>query len=339
MGRSGSTHGESTESSRQETQGRESRWPCGCRPKVRCPPARRSRPDWCRRPIALSRSSPVVGNQRALRIRLQRAHVVLLRVEIDLEHDEVLVFRLAGELRQDRILRAADRAPCGEDIDEDRLAVFLRLGEGGGVEGLPLGGGGRKRAEQQNGREDGKEKRGASEASSDPSNKGCGLVAEPFKPLYQPGIAPGQSRSLEFGVSERRRAGAVARDQRKEGRDHRVPAGEGQPQEAPGGLVAMDDGRIDDAALAPLQLEGAGAFARARPPFPLDAGMVDAGRRIGEEGERDEDEQDAGKADVDRRARGEARERSPAPRNNRRSAPRDRAGTARSRRDARRRAQ
>ena len=69
----------------------------------------------------------------------------------------------------------------------------------------------------------------------------------------------------------------------------------------------MDDGRIDDAALPPLQLEGAGAFARARPPFPLDAGVIDAGRRIGEEGERDEDEQDAGKAELSPRARRSAR--------------------------------
>ena len=60
----------------------------------------------------------------------------------------------------------------------------------------------------------------------------------------------------------------------------------------------MDDGRIDDAPLAPLQLEGAGAFARARPPFPLDAGVIDAEPHIGEEGERDEDQQDAGKADA-----------------------------------------
>ena len=49
-------------------------------------------------------------------------------------------------------------------------------------------------------------------------------------------------------------------------------------------------------ALAPLQLEGAGAFAGARPPFPLDAGVVDARHGIGEEGERDQDQHDARKA-------------------------------------------
>ena len=69
-------------------------------------------------------------------------------IEVDLEHDEILIFRLTGELGEDGILRPAGRTPHGEDIYEDRLPVFLRLGEGGGVERLPFGRPGRKRAEQ-----------------------------------------------------------------------------------------------------------------------------------------------------------------------------------------------
>ena len=43
----------------------------------------------------------------------------------------------------------------GEDIDQDRLAVFLRRGEGGRVKRLPLGGLGRKRADQRDSGNDG----------------------------------------------------------------------------------------------------------------------------------------------------------------------------------------
>ena len=45
-----------------------------------------------------------------------------------------------------------------------------------------------------------------------------------------------------------------------------------------------------------LQLEGAGAFGRPGPPFPLDAGVIDADCHVGEEGERDEEQEDAGDA-------------------------------------------
>src|SRR3990170_861759 len=83
------------------------------------------------------------------------------------------------------------------------------------------------------------------------------------------------------------------RDGGEEGGDRRVPPGKGEPQKAPRRLVAADDGRVDDPALAPLKLEGAGAGSWPFPPFPLDAGMVDAGHHIGEEGERDEEKQDA----------------------------------------------
>src|SRR6185295_13628146 len=58
-----------------------------------------------------------------------------------------------------------------------------------------------KRAEQQNRREDGKEKKARAKHRSSPSNRRMIWAAR----LYQPGIAPGQSRSLEFGVSQRRR--------------------------------------------------------------------------------------------------------------------------------------
>ena len=113
----------------------------------------------------------LIGDQRALRLRFQRAHVVLLRIEIDLEDDEVLVLRLAGQLHQNRILRPADRAPRREDIDQDRLPLLLSRGKGSGVERLPLGGRCRERTEQRGRRHDGKEERAQANHLSDPPIK------------------------------------------------------------------------------------------------------------------------------------------------------------------------
>ncbi len=53
----------------------------------------------------------LVCDQCALRLRLERAHVVGLMVEIDHEYDKVLELRLGGELFEDRFLRPAGRAP------------------------------------------------------------------------------------------------------------------------------------------------------------------------------------------------------------------------------------
>jgi hypothetical protein len=111
--------------------------------------------------------SPVNTIRRALRLRVQGAERVRLRVEIDLEHDHVLVFGLPCELDQDRVLRAAGGTPRGEDIDQNRLARFLRLGEGGRVERLPFFGCGGKRADQRGGGNDDKKERAQASHPSD----------------------------------------------------------------------------------------------------------------------------------------------------------------------------
>ena len=71
------------------------------------------------------------------------------------------------ELDQDRVLRAAGGTPHGEDIDQDRLAGFLRLGEGGRVERLPFFGSGGKRADKRGGGNDDKKERAQANHPSD----------------------------------------------------------------------------------------------------------------------------------------------------------------------------
>jgi hypothetical protein len=87
------------------------------------------------RPFSLS---PLVENQGALLLRLERPHVSLLIVEIDLEHDEVIELGLARQLHENRILRSAYRALGRKNIDKDRLALLLRLGKVCRPEGFPL---------------------------------------------------------------------------------------------------------------------------------------------------------------------------------------------------------
>src|SRR5262245_16494461 len=73
-------------------------------------------------------------HQRALRLRLEALHHVLLRVVIDAKPLDPRVLRLARELVEHRLLRLAGRAPVGVDLYKNRLACLLRRFERGVVE-------------------------------------------------------------------------------------------------------------------------------------------------------------------------------------------------------------
>src|SRR5262245_30459381 len=66
-----------------------------------------------------------VHDQRALHLRLEALHLVLLRVEIDAEALHARILRLARKPVEHRFLRPAGRAPVGVDLDQHRLAGFL----------------------------------------------------------------------------------------------------------------------------------------------------------------------------------------------------------------------
>src|SRR5215467_5913839 len=75
-----------------------------------------------------------VHDQRALHLRLEALHLVLLRVVIDAKALDTRVLRLARELVEHRLLRLAGGAPVGVDLHQHWLACFLGRGEGGVVE-------------------------------------------------------------------------------------------------------------------------------------------------------------------------------------------------------------
>ena len=57
---------------------------------------------------------------------LQTGQDRLLAVKVDREYDKVLELRLVTQLTQNGGLRLAGRAPRRSNLDEDRLASFLR---------------------------------------------------------------------------------------------------------------------------------------------------------------------------------------------------------------------
>ena len=83
-------------------------------------------------------------------------------------------------------------------------------------------------------------------------------------------------------------------DGREQQRDEHVVAGEREPEEAPGRLVAAHHRDrlelLEKSAGGAKAFELARAFLRARPPFPFDAGMIDAEPRVPEHAQRDGDE-------------------------------------------------
>ncbi len=161
-----------------------------------CRARRRSRPGWYRRPCGPSRSRRYRRSACFARCALSARTSAFCSSKSTL-NTTCCEFRLAGELGEDRVLRPADRAPHGKNIDQDRLAVLLGLGEGGGVEGLPLGRRSRERAEQRDRSDDGKEKRAdrghLSILPADP----CRFAHELKAAIAARAIAARQSRSLE----------------------------------------------------------------------------------------------------------------------------------------------
>src|SRR5260370_3532926 len=77
-------------------------------------------------------------------------------------------------------------------------------------------------------------------------------------------------------------------------RNERVVARERQTEEAPGGIVAAHHIERFELVQKPARraeiAERARAFLRTRPPFPFDAGMIDAEPGVPEHAERDGDE-------------------------------------------------
>src|SRR5262249_2795127 len=80
----------------------------------------------------------------------------------------------------------------------------------------------------------------------------------------------------------------------KRERNERVVARERQTQKTPGGLVAAHQGDRFELVEKPARraeiAERARAFLRPRPPFPSDAGMINAEAGVPEHAERDGDE-------------------------------------------------
>lgn len=72
----------------------------------------------------------VEGDQRRLLGDAELALLCLLPVEVELEDDQLLVGRILGGARDQRLLPGADRSPRRVDIDQDRTALLLRGGKG-----------------------------------------------------------------------------------------------------------------------------------------------------------------------------------------------------------------
>jgi hypothetical protein len=68
----------------------------------------------------------LINDQCALLWNLEGAQRVLLRVEIDIEDDQILVFGLRRERRHDRLLRPAFCAPRRGDMHQNGFARFER---------------------------------------------------------------------------------------------------------------------------------------------------------------------------------------------------------------------
>src|SRR5262249_45764328 len=90
-----------------------------------------------------------VHDQRALCLRLEALHLVLLPVVIDANPLDARVLRLAREFVEHRLLRLAGGAPVSVDLDQHRFACLLGRGEGGVVErAFHAGKGGEGREEE-----------------------------------------------------------------------------------------------------------------------------------------------------------------------------------------------
>jgi hypothetical protein len=74
---------------------------------------------------------PFLKVMSVLCIRAEALNRILLGVEVDMQHEQLVVVRLLLDVRQDRRPRLAHRAPGGVDFDERRPRCLLPCVKGG----------------------------------------------------------------------------------------------------------------------------------------------------------------------------------------------------------------